>query len=543
MGFVKKYFLAFYLVSGTLLFGFISWTIEGEVSPYADRQVSGYVSPPRIDVQGQLFSLSSIDDNAKIFYSIDGSSPVNEDAQYYTSACDLSLEKSSNQILRIRTSHRYKSPLSWELPFKAKIVRYVQQMKHLGYSKPRMTTVFSKRLNSQLKILSIAVDNKDLFDPIEGKMMLGRKSWNRERRGISEPWWAQEANYREKGYKSSVYAGIEWIDEDGKTIEQDNVKLRIHGNASRSFAQKSLKLEGESYYGSGSLSDIFDFIKHDSLKSMMLRNSGNDWGKSMFQDAYIQSISDEIGIPSLRSEPIHVLINGVYWGIYNARPRFDETYLAQYGKKSGRFALIELDSELDEGKQKDLEDYLSIKMMIESPKITLDEKLKVLESKIDVQNFIDYIIVETFFSNGDWNPNNIKTFRLSKKAPWRWAIHDMDYGMTYAGLDEGIHANLFLKLKDQNNVTSSVFNLLMLSESHKNQFIARANALLKSALSSQKLNVQLSAFKRRYEGDIKYQIARWQKPGSLSDWTKVVSDFKTFNLARQKVYLTQLKSL
>ncbi len=538
------YFLPAYLLGGTALFGFLSLSIDDKVEePYFDKQVSEYVSSPVVNVQGQNFSLETLDQNAKIYYTVSGKLPTEGDARYYQSAGDLSLEKNSGNLLRIRTSHRYKSPITMDLPFKAKVVRFTQQLKYLGYSKPQMTTVFSKHEKHKLKILSLAVDGDQLFDPIDGKMVIGAKFWNRERRGISEPWWAQEANYREKGFKSSIYAGAEFIDEDGRSIAQDNFRLRIHGNASRAFAQKSFRLEGESYYGSGAIKDVCDLVPGDSLSSLMLRNSGNDWGRSMFQDAYIQSIAQQIGLPALGSEPVHVMINGTYWGIYNLRPRFDERNLSNYSEKDGRFALIELDSELDEGKQKDLDDYMGLKNLIGSKSVDKRQKQEELESKVDLDNFIDYIIVETFFSNGDWNPNNVKTFRFGKKDKWKWAIHDMDYGMTYTGLEAGLNSDLFVKLKKGNTVTSSVFMFLISIEEYRERFHNRAQQLLERELSSQNLNDHLEAFKETYEHDIDYQISRWKQPASKQYWYSVIDGFESFNKKRQEIYLNQLKSL
>ncbi len=538
----SKYLLPLYLFGGTLISGLISWSNEDGQKEYADKQVSEFVNAPNLSLNNQVVSLQSIDENARIFYTIDGHLPTEGTARTYSSACDLTLEKDQQHLLRLRTSHRYKSPLTWELPFKAKVVRYTQQLKHLGYSKPQMKTVFSKRTKHHLKILSIAIAEEDLFDPLTGKMMMGLKAWNRERRGIAEPWWAMEANYREKGSKSSVYAGVEWIGEDGETIAQDNVKFRIHGNASRSFAQKSFRLEGESYYGSGALLNVCDLMPGDSLSSLMLRNSGNDWGKSMFQDAYIQSIAQALNLPSLTSQPVHVMINGVYWGIYNARPRFDERYLRQYSSGTGRLAIVELDSELDEGKQKDLDAYLELKKILSSKSLSEEDKMNELKRKIDIGNFTDYIILETFFSNGDWNPNNIKVFRFGKKDKWRWAIHDMDYGMTYAGYESGLNADLFVKLKKGKTVTSSVFNFLMKNQEYRAKFISRANELLTHELSSVYLNKKLYEYKEKYSADMDFQIARWQRPASMQHWSMVIEEFERFNVNRQKIYTNQLKS-
>jgi len=348
-------------------------------------------------------------------------------------------------------------------------------------------------------------------------------------------WWDWYGNYTQRGKNSEIVASIEYLTKNGESIYNENVSLRIHGNATRSFPQKSFRLSDNKYYGKGKIKDPFD--SGDSKReSYIVRNSGNDWGITMFADAFMQSISSDLNLVTQKSQPVHVLINGCYWGIYNIRDRFDKDFL-QNIKDNGRVAIIESEKFLNEGKTKDLEDFKELQKVLKSDQDS-EFKSNYLKKHCDVKSLNDYFIVQSFFGNSDWPGNNNKTFRIGKKDKWKWLIYDLDYGLGYDP-DQLV----FEKIRTHNGVLGSIFNVMMENQEMRKKFIARYQELLETKLNKDNLLQRYEAFVELYSSDIQFQINRWRKPSSVTEWKANCQSHIDFIKNRQKHILKELKLL
>ena len=69
-----------------------------------------------------------------------------------------------------------------------------------------------------------------------------------------------------------------------------------------------------------------------------------------------------------------------------------------------------------------------------------------IQEQMDIEQYMDYLIVEIFLANGDWPANNIKYWRAqSATGKWRWILYDAD--MTMDSHSRGrLETNMFEKL-------------------------------------------------------------------------------------------------
>ena len=134
-------------------------------------------------------------------------------------------------------------------------------------------------------------------------------------------WQKQAANYHQRGSLWERPIHIEFFDSTGKRQLAQNGGVRIHGNWTRSFRQKTLRLYADDWYDR---SDNFEYEffpgLHDAVegetiadfKTLLLRNSGNDWDYNMFADAMIQTLVSHTNLDTQAYRPCdHV----PQWGI------------------------------------------------------------------------------------------------------------------------------------------------------------------------------------------------------------------------------------
>jgi hypothetical protein len=108
------------------------------------------------------------------------------------------------------------------------------------------------------------------------------------------------------------------------------VGIKIFGGWSRAHEQKSLAVIARTQYGDNDIDYRFfqdKSIKH--FKSIVLRNSGSDWGYSMFRDGMMSSLVKDFDLEYQAYRPAVLFLNGEYWGIQNIREKVNEHFLEQ----------------------------------------------------------------------------------------------------------------------------------------------------------------------------------------------------------------------
>src|SRR5699024_2127447 len=134
-----------------------------------------------------------------------------------------------------------------------------------------------------LPVISISSNNENFFD---------------EETGIYS-----ENNVMKRGSEWERPMHIEFFDKNGKLGFSQNGGVRLHGGATRNYSQKTLRLYADHEYDNKDKfkHDIFKGLKKrisnepkEEFKTLLLRNSGNDWNRTMFRDALMQSLVEPL---------------------------------------------------------------------------------------------------------------------------------------------------------------------------------------------------------------------------------------------------------
>ncbi|MGY3715200.1 leucine-rich repeat domain-containing protein [Sutcliffiella cohnii] len=295
--------------------------------------------PPRFSITGgfygndQLLSLSYYDQEARIFYTLDGSDPdpvnnPNRTHEYSEPIQFTNKNGEGNKLSTIRTANDG-SATYWKEPAeevnRGSVVRARAVLSDGTPTDIETHTYFIGIEHYSLPVISIATNEENFFDPQKGIYVNG--NWSK-----SGDDWERKVNF-------------EYYLPDGTRELSQVVGTRIHGGWSRNAPMKTLRLYARDEYGTNLMYyDFFNDPANMSHKRLLLRNSGNDFHRTLFKDALTQRLVQHLSLDTQAFQPSIVFINGEYWGIHNIRERFDTWYLSnKYGGDRDMFTILQTD--------------------------------------------------------------------------------------------------------------------------------------------------------------------------------------------------------
>jgi hypothetical protein len=467
-----------------------------------------------------------------VFYSVDGGDC------FFNGGSSFKLSDIENpNIIYIPGSYHWKRPIG-TFPSGKNIVLYLKHKTRSIETETIYLTYFEKR-ESDLPVLSLTLNLEDLISEDQGLLVFGQESWSDE--GFYKNWWNRNANFQRRGKQWERPAHVQYY-EAGELKFEEDCGLKISGNATRGFPQKSFQLIARKTYGSEFLEyPFFGKSGNKKSRSLVIRNSGNDNTKTLFADLFMQTLARDSYVTTQTGHPLVVYINGNYWGIYNLRERIDPYYLSkQEDVKEEEITILE-GLELKDGNQDEKEKFDDLIARLSTSVEFSDALMSEVQNEIDLNSFTDYIIFETYFANTDWPNNNSICFK-SKEGKWKWILHDLDYGLAYLGAS-AVEKNLFAKLEESNSAVGILFRFLMKDKSYQELFVARAESVLNSMLSEKVITSVFENLSNQYRNEIGTQINRWRMIDSMEDWVSNCTKNLDFLINRRTFYLNQIEEL
>ena len=264
-------------------------------------------------------------------------------------------------------------------------------------------------------------------------------------------------------YSNPTQEGVEWerpafvelITPDDSEEFQIDCGLRIQGGAFRRFdlsLKKSFRLLFKRQYSKGKLD--FPLFEHypgatDSFDTLTLRAGANDgysWTSARYTEQFIRdefgrSVQRDSGNAGSHGTFVHLYINGAYWGLYNTVERPDNAFSATYygGDKDDWDAINSGD--ISEGS---MDAWNTLITKCQAGVNTLAKYQELQGNKpdgsrnpeypnlIDMENYIDYIIINMWGGNGDWPWRNYWLGRDRTEDSEGFKFYCWDYEGTMA---------------------------------------------------------------------------------------------------------------
>ncbi len=235
------------------------------------------------------------------------------------------------------------------------------------------------------------------------------------------------SNPNAQGLEKEVSA--EWMGLGTVENFQINAGLRVQGGASRVFSntpKKSLRLLFKGAYGEGRLRhpvlspgggvEMADFntltLRADYNNSWLHSAADQRPRGSLVRDQWMRDTQIAMSGAGSGGNHVHLFLNGIYWGVYNPAERPDAAFAASYfgGEREDYDAMTH--SGIRDGNSIAWNTMRSIAQGgLSSP-----AQYEAIQQYLDIDHFIDYMIVNIYGGNQDWPHNNWNATRLRQEG-------------------------------------------------------------------------------------------------------------------------------
>lgn len=261
-------------------------------------------------------------------------------------------------------------------------------------------------------VFSLVTDPDNLFSSETGIYVRGALYDDAIEAGLiynGLPWTylTEYTNYYLEGAEAERPVYIQFFDASREETLAQDCGIRIRGNESRHFPQKSFSLYARSRYGSSSFSPVF-FDTGISYPNLIL-NSGRQLKKIFFF-----SLVEDRDTAIQQYTPCQVFLNGEYWGMYYLMEKYSSEYLAgHYDVAPDNTLLVKDTRYVENGSPQDIARYKELRTFLAEQNLADPDVYQELLTKMDMQSFIDWMCTNIYIANTDTKPlgGNVLTWQ------------------------------------------------------------------------------------------------------------------------------------
>lgn len=380
-----------------------------------------------------------------------------------------------------------------------------------------VTNTYFIGVNKDLPVISLTADQHSLWDTTTGIYELSL-------RGIER------------------FGNIELFDNDKKQVINQAVDIKLSGNWARKFGLKAFQIVANKDYGKPSINyRVFPEKNVENYNAILLRGGGHpDKYYTTFRDGLSQYLTNEyLHLDHAGYRAAVLYLNGEYWGIYNIREKGNENFIADNHNISPKdFSMLQKSWSLI--RSGDKKHYLAMKKFLDDCDKSIETNYDSVKAMMDVDNFINYTIAETYCANVDWPHWNIKYWRAnSDTAKWRWILNDLDFG-TGAGKNFKFNMIEFITSPVKTRSTNppkatKIFRDLFEFKQFREEYIQRLAVSINEIYSHERVCKFVDKFAGEKRSEIPHHIERWKHDEYESPWNMTFRVFQTVEEWEKKV--------
>ena len=390
------------------------------------------------------------------------------------------------------------------------------------------------RNDHDLPVVEIDIDEKYLWSPDSGLYIIGNNGIGSNcscpvPANYNQDWeFPAVIRYTPAGESSPAFA--------------ECVGFRIKGNCSREKALKSIGLYWRNEYGNSSLEyPLFPGSETIQFKRLLLRNSGSPVDMTLIKDAVIiQIIKDYARVDYQAYRPCVLYLNNEYWGIHILRELITPHHFKyHYNVDEDLVDLLEgspLSPEIDDGSSDaflhEVIDY------IEQNDMMIMENYMTISKRIDIDNLIDYMIIETYVGNRDWPVTNTRWWRENREDgmnKWRWIAcdHDAVFKSKYVK-DVWIGDFYGASYDPDKNPGFYIFNNLIRNDSFTREFLIRYIFFLETVFDPDRVEMIVMNMKKELQKEYPAHQDKWNTLPAWQ-WESSIEKMVSVNRERNKI--------
>ncbi len=388
-------------------------------------------------------------------------------------------------------------------------------------SKTTSNTYFINEHPFSLPVVALSFNNDFFYDPLIGLHVKGINGSEGPCNNIAN--WNQD-------WERAVF--FEYFDANGVKQISQSAGVKVSGNCTRGRDQKSLSIYARDKYDDDDFDYLFFKNKPNIKKenSILLRNSGNDQDLTLLRDAFTQElIRGSLDVDYQSYQPVIVYFNNEYRGLMNIREKTDEDYFnANYHIKNDAIDFFEKDLYLLSGNS---DDAIDLSLFIIENDLSIPQNYNFIQSKVDINSFIDYFAAEVYIGNTDWPQNNIKYWKpKAAYGKWRWLLFDTDYGFGFRRTLPDVAS--FDRLSTATDFSSNLFNALMKNKSFSDTFYSKLMTVMHTTFSPFNCSMVLDTIAKGIETEIEFNQIKFNR--TKAQWDNEIEKLRTQTAQRHE---------
>lgn len=336
---------------------------------------------------------------------------------------------------------------------------------------------------------------------------------------------------------------VNFYESDGYIGTSFPCDIKAKGRGTLKYAQKSFTLGLRAAYGQRTVEyPFFPGYQFTEFGSFALRNAGQDHSSARMRDAFVSRACIGLNVDVANSRCVVLYLNGAYYGVYDFNEELNSKYLeTHFGvdpdtvntiMRNGSIAMKGTKTEW-----KELFNYAK------NANLSTDSKYKDFLKYVDEDYFIDYVICRTFMLETD--TFNQKYWRTTDfKIKWRPILYDLDYCFM-SGVNRDIMHVYFNKSGTpaaHGSLTYFYITVaLKTNADFRRKYVERYVEVVETQFSSQRLLKLFDEVVAEYEPEMQRHISRWGTPSSISKWRTEVAALRKKVEQRPNVVLEQLR--
>ncbi len=245
-------------------------------------------------------------------------------------------------------------------------------------------------------------------------------------------------------------ASAELILPDGSPGFCLSAGLGIHGSTSRdpNWTRKhSLRLKFKRDYDGKLEYPMFGDSRVEAFNTLVLSAGLNlSWNNrfeaagaraQFVRDQFCSDLQLEMNHLASHGRFVHLYLNGLYWGLYNAHERPDDNFVASYlGGDDSQYDVVKNGKGSLEVVAGDTNAWGAMMALVNSG-LSANGQYEQLRQHLDLDGFIDYMIVNHYAGNTDWANHNWYAYR-QRAAGARFRFVSWDAEITLKGLADNV---------------------------------------------------------------------------------------------------------
>ena len=311
--------------------------------------------------------------------------------------------------------------------------------------------------------------------------------------------------------------------EDGGTFNL-GCTVKITGQASlEEYLKKGMRVKFSGAFGQDKLCyDLFG--EGEKEYGMLSIRTGNDNGKAYIRNELCQSLAYDLApdMISQHGKYCIVFINGEYYGIYCLKEKINDQYIADCaGVSKSSLETETLEDVVLYTFSKSI--YNDVFFYASNSDLRVQEYYERVASQIDIDNFIDWYVIQGYCANWDLFYRNVTFYRSGETdGKWRVVLYDLDHSFEY---HEYAFNNTY-RLNYQKSLMAQLLSHLLKNEEFKAKYLERTATALSSVFTNERVLARIDELEQIILPDVERDSIRWGR--TLKDYNYYMNTLKNF---------------